>query len=144
MLFIAARKLCSRRNVSNSSGSSLSASSYGNGFLNISRRELDVSLVVEWVIECCICLVHSRVSVFSALPIETVTGFRVYLVGIIAHVTQEYSSLITGGAAGNEGLGLFAISLDWNYVGSGGGSMGALFTPISTQLSLYCGTAICM
>ena len=25
-----------------------------------------------------------------------------------------------------------------------GGSMGALFTPLSTQLTLYCGTAICM
>ena len=49
-----------------------------------------------------------------------------------------------GGAAGNEGLGLFSICLDWNYVGSGGGSMGALFTPLSTQLSLYFGTMICM
>lgn len=39
---------------------------------------------------------------------------------------------------------MFAFCLDWNYVGSGGGSMGALFTPLSTQLSLYFGTAICM
>jgi hypothetical protein len=34
--------------------------------------------------------------------------------------------VLSGGAAGNEGLGSFAISLDWNYVGSGGGSIGAL------------------
>jgi hypothetical protein len=37
-------------------------------------------------------------------------------------------SRLTGGAAGNEGLGMFALSLDWNYVGSGGGSLGALFS----------------
>ena len=49
-----------------------------------------------------------------------------------------------GGAAGNEGLGLFSLCLDWNYVGSGGSSIGALFTPLSTQLSLYFGTMICM
>ena len=39
---------------------------------------------------------------------------------------------------------MFALCFDWNYVGSGGGSMGALFTPLSTQLTLYVGTAICM
>ena len=39
---------------------------------------------------------------------------------------------------------MFALCLDWNYVGSGGGSLGALFTPLSTQLSLYCGTLMCM
>lgn len=39
---------------------------------------------------------------------------------------------------------MFAFCFDWNYVGSGGGSMGALFTPLSTQLSLYFGTMICM
>jgi hypothetical protein len=49
-----------------------------------------------------------------------------------------------GGAAGNEGLGMFSICFDWNYVGSGGSSIGALFTPLSTQMSLYAGTAICM
>jgi hypothetical protein len=58
---------------------------------------------------------------------------------------QKGTHLLTpGGAAGNEGLGVLALCLDWNYVGSGGGSLGALFTPISTQLSLYGGTAICM
>ncbi|KAF5345680.1 hypothetical protein D9758_013051 [Tetrapyrgos nigripes] len=50
----------------------------------------------------------------------------------------------TGGAAGNEGLGMFALSLDWNYVGSGGGSLGALFTPFSTQISLYIGVLFCI
>jgi hypothetical protein len=38
---------------------------------------------------------------------------------------------IFGGSNGNEGLGLFSICLDWAYVGSGGGSLGALFTPFS-------------
>ena len=50
----------------------------------------------------------------------------------------------SGGAAGNEGLGAFSICLDWAYVGSGGGPIGALFTPLSTQLSLYAGSAVCM
>jgi hypothetical protein len=50
---------------------------------------------------------------------------------------------VFGGAAGNEGLGLFAISLDWAYVGSGGGSIGSLFTPLATQLSLYAGVVVC-
>lgn len=50
---------------------------------------------------------------------------------------------IIGGAAGNEGLGALSVCLDWAYLGSGG-SLGALFTPLSTQLSLYAGVAICM
>ncbi|CAA7262267.1 unnamed protein product [Cyclocybe aegerita] len=39
---------------------------------------------------------------------------------------------------------MFAFCFDWNYVGSSSGSMGTLFTPLSTQLSLYFGTAICI
>ena len=39
---------------------------------------------------------------------------------------------------------MFSICLDWNYVGAGGSSIGALFTPLSTQISLYFGTMICM
>ncbi|KAG6827810.1 hypothetical protein H0H92_010388 [Tricholoma furcatifolium] len=60
------------------------------------------------------------------------------------YLAPAWFTRIFGGAAGNEGLGLFSLCLDWNYVGSGGGSLGALFTPLSTQLSLYSGTAICM
>ena len=52
--------------------------------------------------------------------------------------------VVSGGAAGNEGLGVFSISLDWAYIGSGGNSIGALFTPLSTQLSLYGGCLVCM
>ena len=51
---------------------------------------------------------------------------------------------IIGGAAGNEGLGALSICLDWAYVGFGGSSIGPLFTPLSTQLSLYAGAAVCM
>jgi hypothetical protein len=29
-------------------------------------------------------------------------------------------------------------------IGAGGGSIGSLFTPLSTQLSLYAGCAVCM
>ena len=51
---------------------------------------------------------------------------------------------IFGGAAGNEGLGLFSLCFDWQYVGSGGSAYGALFQPIQTQLSSYVGLALCM
>ncbi|KAJ3542748.1 hypothetical protein NMY22_g3390 [Coprinellus aureogranulatus] len=71
----------------------------------------------------------------------TLTGISVFC---LANRDSPWFTRIFGGAAGNEGLGAFALSLDWNYVGSGGGSMGALFTPLSTQLSLYTGTAFCM
>ncbi|TFK37217.1 peptide transporter MTD1 [Crucibulum laeve] len=71
----------------------------------------------------------------------TLTGISIFC---LAKRDSPWFTRIFGGAAGNEGLGVFALCLDWNYVGSGGGSMGALFTPISTQLSLYFGTAICI
>ncbi|TCD60776.1 hypothetical protein EIP91_009533, partial [Steccherinum ochraceum] len=71
----------------------------------------------------------------------TLTGISIFC---LAKRDSPWVTRIFGGAAGNEGLGMFALSFDWNYVGSGGGSMGALFTPISTQLSLYFGTMICI
>ncbi|KAF8055167.1 peptide transporter MTD1 [Lyophyllum atratum] len=71
----------------------------------------------------------------------TLTGISIFC---LANQNSAWFTRVFGGAAGNEGLGAFALCLDWNYVGSGGGSLGALFTPISTQLSLYSGTAICM
>jgi hypothetical protein len=39
---------------------------------------------------------------------------------------------------------MFLICFDWNYIWSGRSSIRALFTPLSTQMSLYAGTAICM
>ncbi|KAF9456897.1 peptide transporter MTD1 [Collybia nuda] len=71
----------------------------------------------------------------------TLTGISIFC---LANQDSAWFTRIFGGAAGNEGLGMFAISLDWNYVGSAGGSLGALFTPMSTQLSLYVGVAICI
>ncbi|KAH8101838.1 peptide transporter MTD1 [Cristinia sonorae] len=71
----------------------------------------------------------------------TLTGISIFC---LANQNSAWFTRIFGGAAGNEGLGAFALCFDWNYIGSGGGSMGALFTPLSTQLSLYSGTAICM
>ncbi|KAG6915154.1 hypothetical protein DXG01_012971 [Tephrocybe rancida] len=71
----------------------------------------------------------------------TLTGISIFC---LANRNSAWFTRVFGGAAGNEGLGAFSICLDWNYVGSGGGSLGALFTPLSTQLSLYCGTVICM
>jgi hypothetical protein len=37
---------------------------------------------------------------------------------------------------------MFSLCLDWNYVGSGGGSLGALFTPLTTQVSQYIGECL--
>lgn len=84
--------------------------------------------------------------VFSVWREGIVLGWLAFLVGFNSiHLCCNHQiDLWKGGAAGNEGLGLFALCLDWNYVGSGGGSLGALFTPLSTQLSLYFGTMICM
>ncbi|KAK7046341.1 peptide transporter MTD1 [Favolaschia claudopus] len=69
---------------------------------------------------------------------RTLTGISVFC---LANRNSAWFSRIFGGAAGNEGLGVFALCFDWNYVG---GSLGALFTPLSTQLSLYFGTLICI
>jgi hypothetical protein len=72
---------------------------------------------------------------------RTLTGISIFC---LANKKSAWFTRIFGGAAGNEGIGMFALCLDWNYVGSGGGSLGALFTPLSTQLSLYFGVMICM
>ncbi|KAF8200156.1 peptide transporter MTD1 [Pholiota molesta] len=71
----------------------------------------------------------------------TLTGISIFC---LANKKSAWFTRIFGGAAGNEGIGMFALCLDWNYVGSGGGSLGALFTPLSTQLSLYFGVMICI
>ncbi|KAI0365212.1 OPT oligopeptide transporter [Pilatotrama ljubarskyi] len=71
----------------------------------------------------------------------TLTGISIIC---LADQKSAWVTRIFGGAAGNEGLGLFAISLDWNYVGSGGGAIGSLFTPLATQLSLYSGVVVCI
>ncbi|KAJ7270568.1 peptide transporter MTD1 [Mycena rebaudengoi] len=65
----------------------------------------------------------------------TLTGIGIFC---LAKRNSPWVTRIFGGAAGNEGLGMFALCFDWNY----GGSLGALFTPLSTQLSLYFGTMI--
>ncbi|PFH46431.1 hypothetical protein AMATHDRAFT_77677 [Amanita thiersii Skay4041] len=72
---------------------------------------------------------------------KTLTGISIFC---LANQKSAWFTRIFGGAAGNEGLGVFSLCLDWAYVGAGGGSIGALFTPLSTQLSLYGGTAVCI
>ncbi|KAJ6452376.1 OPT oligopeptide transporter [Mycena vitilis] len=71
----------------------------------------------------------------------TLTGISIFC---LANQNSAWFTRIFGGAAGNEGLGMFSICFDWAYVGAGGGSIGSLFTPLSTQLSLYGGSAVCM
>ncbi|KAE9394953.1 OPT oligopeptide transporter [Gymnopus androsaceus JB14] len=69
------------------------------------------------------------------------TGLSVFC---LARRNSPWVTRIFGGAAGNEGMGLFSLCFDWNYVGSGGSAYGALFQPIQTQLSLYAGVLICI
>ncbi|KAN0122786.1 oligopeptide transporter [Hyaloscypha variabilis] len=45
---------------------------------------------------------------------------------------------IFGGASGNEGLGLLALSFDWQYVGTG-----AFFTPLITLTNSFVGFVLC-
>ncbi|KAF9477683.1 OPT oligopeptide transporter [Pholiota conissans] len=71
----------------------------------------------------------------------TLTGISIFC---LANQKSAWFTRIFGGSAGNEGLGAFSICFDWAYVGAGGGSIGSLFTPLSTQLSLYAGCAVCM
>ncbi|KAJ4480874.1 OPT oligopeptide transporter [Lentinula aciculospora] len=69
------------------------------------------------------------------------TGLSIFC---LARKNSAWVTRIFGGAAGNEGLGLFSLCFDWNYVGSGGSAYGALFQPLQTQLSLYTGVLICI
>ncbi|KAG6860897.1 hypothetical protein C0995_006336 [Termitomyces sp. Mi166 len=71
----------------------------------------------------------------------TLTGISIFC---LADQKSAWVTRVFGGAAGNEGLGTFSLCLDWAYVGAGGDSIGALFTPLATQLSLYGGCAVCM
>ncbi|KAF5365456.1 hypothetical protein D9758_010828 [Tetrapyrgos nigripes] len=71
----------------------------------------------------------------------TLTGISIFC---LADQKSAWVSRIFGGTSNNEGLGMFSICFDWAYVGSGGGTIGALFTPLSTMLSLYGGCAVCI
>ncbi|KAE9396396.1 OPT oligopeptide transporter [Gymnopus androsaceus JB14] len=71
----------------------------------------------------------------------TLTGISIFC---LADRKSAWVTRIFGGANNNEGLGAFALCFDWAYVGSGGGTIGSLFTPLSTMLSLYAGCAVCM
>ncbi|GAA5838052.1 hypothetical protein JCM11251_006835 [Rhodosporidiobolus azoricus] len=70
----------------------------------------------------------------------TLTGISIFC---LAKRDSAWFTRIFGGSNGNEGLGMFSLCLDWNYIGSGGGSLGALFTPFTTQVSQYIGVALC-
>lgn len=76
-----------------------------------------------------------------AQTFRTLTGVSIFC---LADRHSPWFTRVFGGAAGNEGLGLFSLCFDWAYIGSGGGAIGSLFTPLSTQLSLYAGCAVCM
>ncbi|SGY39352.1 BQ5605_C003g02205 [Microbotryum silenes-dioicae] len=70
--------------------------------------------------------------------------FLLFAYHSLAHQHSPWVTRIFGGASPNEGMGMFSVSLDWNFVGSGGGSLGALFSPLSTLVSLYIGFLTCI
>jgi hypothetical protein len=89
-------------------------------------------------------MVFAGIFVWEWIPeyiAPTLTGISIFC---LANRKSAWFTRIFGGAAGNEGLGVFSLCLDWAYVGSGGGSLGSLFTPLATQLSLYGGVLICI
>ncbi|KAJ7300549.1 hypothetical protein DFH08DRAFT_999691 [Mycena albidolilacea] len=71
----------------------------------------------------------------------TLTGISVLC---LANQKLVWFTRVFGGAVGNEGLGAFSLCFDWAYVGTGGSSIGSMFTPLATQLSLYAGYTVCM
>lgn len=71
----------------------------------------------------------------------TLTGISIFC---LSNQKNAWFTRIFGGAAGNEGLGVLSISLDWAYIGARSTTIGSLFTPLSTQLSLYAGATVCM
>ncbi|GAA5873783.1 hypothetical protein JCM1840_002073 [Sporobolomyces johnsonii] len=76
----------------------------------------------------------------DAIRRPTLTGISIFC---LARRNSAWVTRIFGGSNGNEGLGMFALCFDWNYVGSGGGSLGALFTPFTTQVSQFIGVGLC-
>ncbi|PRQ72021.1 hypothetical protein AAT19DRAFT_9360 [Rhodotorula toruloides] len=89
-------------------------------------------------------IVFAVIFVWEILPeflAPTLTGISIFC---LAKRDSAWFTRIFGGSNGNEGLGMFALCLDWNYVGSGGGSLGALFTPFTTQVSQYIGVGLCI
>ncbi|KAJ7210963.1 OPT oligopeptide transporter [Mycena rebaudengoi] len=104
---------------------------HGDGMMSQSKRKkffwytLFAIFVWEW---------------FPEYIAPTLTGVSIFC---LANQKSAWFTRIFGGSAGNEGLGMFSICFDWAYIGAGG-SIGSLFTPLSTQLSLYGGCAICM
>lgn len=132
--------------MSNFSGLSLLVSLFGNGSPSTSLREfINPQLVSVVPVGSSVVSTLTGISIFCLANQDSPWFTRIFG----RHCASFYgfspgSCFFIGGAAGNEGLGMFSLCLDWNYVGSGGGSLGALFTPLSTQLSLYSGTAICM
>lgn len=66
------------------------------------------------------------------------TGISIFC---LANRTSPTFTNIFGGASGNEGLGLFSICLDWQYI-SGGAS--PLYFPVSTLISQGIGMSGCI
>ncbi|KAJ7765937.1 hypothetical protein DFH07DRAFT_810241 [Mycena maculata] len=71
---------------------------------------------------------------FPEFIAPTLTGISIFC---LAKRDSPWFTRIFGGAVGNEGLGLFAFCFDWNYVGSGGYSIGAFFTALNSAISLF-------
>ncbi|GAA6017890.1 hypothetical protein JCM10207_003489 [Rhodosporidiobolus poonsookiae] len=72
---------------------------------------------------------------FPEFIAPTLTGVSIVC---LARQNSAWVSRIFGGAYPNEGMGLLSICLDWAYITGAG----PLFTPLSSQLSIYSGVCV--
>ncbi|KAJ7315629.1 hypothetical protein DFH08DRAFT_971974 [Mycena albidolilacea] len=112
---------------------------HGEGMLSQSKRKkffwnvLIAIFAWQWCYDV-FMFIHLSFLIFG-LPGEymapTLTGISVLC---LANQKWVWFTRVFGGAVGNEGLGAFSLCFDWAYVGTGGSSIGSMFTPLATQL----------
>uniref|UniRef100_A0A0W0FDT1 Putative oligopeptide transporter n=1 Tax=Moniliophthora roreri TaxID=221103 RepID=A0A0W0FDT1_MONRR len=93
--------------------------------------------VWEWFPEYIAPFVSSH---YASADYATYANYLVLSPVSVSYQKSAWFTCIFGGTAGNEGLGMSSPCFDWAYVESGGGTLGALFIP----LSLYSGCAACI
>ncbi|GAA5859277.1 hypothetical protein JCM8547_008949 [Rhodosporidiobolus lusitaniae] len=74
---------------------------------------------------------------FPEFIAPTLTGVSIIC---LARRDSAWVSRIFGGSYPNQGFGMFSLCFDWVYISG----CAPLYTPLSAQLSLYGGTAICI
>ncbi|KAI0317705.1 OPT oligopeptide transporter protein-domain-containing protein [Amylostereum chailletii] len=76
--------------------------------------------------------------IFPEWMFPLLTGFSIFC---LANPKSQNFTRIFGGSNGNEGLGLFSICFDWQYIG---GSYNPFAIPLKAQFSNLIGYVLCM